>query len=158
MENEKLKEKLNEFKKLLESENNETRKQVHYNSTFNIVNELLKFKKIERAEKFKILMIEYIDELNATDLPLGKIRSAELYKKYVLKSGQFLIHERDFRPKGINILKYLVLGIILDVLAYYFFNNSLPFYFPVITILLILFGIFRERKLISERKCFGINY
>lgn len=72
MNNETLKEKLEEFINLFEHETEEIKEQVNYNSTLNIMNELLKFHHNKESEKYKSLMVEYIDVLKVTDLPTGK--------------------------------------------------------------------------------------
>ncbi len=62
MSNETLKEKLDEFIKLFESESEEIKGNVNYNSTLNITNQLLKFHHSKESEKCKTLIAEYIDE------------------------------------------------------------------------------------------------
>lgn len=79
MSNETLKEKLEEFINLFESETEEIKGQVNYNSTLNITNQLLKFHYNKESEKYKVLIAEYIDELKTTDLPTGKMIQLELY-------------------------------------------------------------------------------
>jgi len=87
MSNETLKEKLEQFINLYESETEEIKEQVNYNSTLNITNQLLKFHHNKESEKYKVLIAEYIDELKTTDLPTGKIPALELYKKYIQEPG-----------------------------------------------------------------------
>jgi hypothetical protein len=158
MSNETLKEKLNEFIKLFESESEEIKGNVNYNSTLNITNQLLKFHNNKESEKYKTLIVEYIDELKTTDLPTGKMTQLELYNKYILKTGNYLVHERDFRHKGTNKIKYITLGIVLDFLVYYFFKSKLPFYFPIFTLIFTFLGIRRTKKMIADKKAFGRGY
>jgi len=158
MNNEILKEKLEEFINLFESETEEVKKQIHYNSTLNITNQLLKFHNNKESEQYKAIMAEYIDELKVTDLPTGKKTSLELYNKYILKCGQFLIYERDFRNNGGNIIKYVGFGIVLDCLVYYFFNSKLPFYLPIFTPIFLILGFRKKKKMITDKKSFGIGF
>ena len=140
MKNEVLKEKLEEFINLFESETEEIKKQIHYNSTLNIINQLLKFHNNKESEQYKTLMTEYVDELKVTDLPTGKRTSLDLYHKYILKCGRFLIYERDFRNNDGNVIKYVGFGIVLDFLIYYLFNSKLPFYLPIFTPIFTILG------------------
>jgi len=158
MENEVLKEKLEEFINLFESETEEIKKQIHYNSTLNITNQLLKFHNNKESEKFKTLMVDYFEELKVTDLPTGKKTSLELYHKYILKSGQFLIYERDFRHNNGNLIKYVGFGIVLDFFIYYFFNTNLPFYLPIFTLIFTIMGFRKKKKMITNKKSFGIGF
>ena len=158
MSNETLREKLEEFINLFESQTEEIKGQVNYNSTLNITNQLLKFHHNKESEKYKVLIADYIDELKTTDLPTGKIIALELYNKYILKTGQYLTHERDFRHKGTNKIKYIGFGIVIDVLVYYFFNSKLPFYLPIFTLIFTFLGIRRTKKMISDGKAFGLGY
>ncbi|GAA4281918.1 hypothetical protein [Gaetbulibacter aestuarii] len=158
MDNETLKEKLNEFIKLFESESDEIKGQVNYNSTLNITNQLLKFHHNKEAEKYKTLIVEYIDELKTTDFPTGTKTQMELYKKYIFKTGQYLINERDFRHKGTNKMKYISFGIVLDFLVYYFVKSKLPFYFPIFTLIFTFLGIRKTKKMVADKKAFGRGY
>ncbi|UKM66628.1 hypothetical protein GSB9_03218 [Flavobacteriaceae bacterium GSB9] len=158
MKNEVLKEKLEEFINLFESETEEIKKQIHFNSTLNIINQLLKFHNNKESEKYKSLMADYIDELKVTDLPTGKKTSLDLYGKYVLKSGQFLTIERDFRNNNGNLIKYLGFGIVLDLLVYYFLNSRLPFYLPIFTLIFTILGVRKKKKMITDKKSFGIGF
>lgn len=158
MNNEALRVKLEEFINLFESETEEIKEQVNYNSTLNITNQLLKFHNNTESETYKVLIAEYVDELKTTDLPTGKIPALELYKKYILEIGRFLIRERDFSHKGTNKIKYTSLGIVLDILVYYFFNSKLPFYFPIFTLIFTFLGIKRTQKAIADKKIFGHRY
>ncbi|WP_223549790.1 hypothetical protein [Aestuariivivens sp. NBU2969] len=158
MSNEALKEKLEEFIKLFESESDEVKRQVNFNSTLNIGNQLLKFHHNRESEKYKALIGEYIDELKTTDLPTGKITQLELYNKYILKAGRYLIYERDFRHKGSNKIKYIVFGIVLDFLIYYFFKSKLSFYLPIFTLIFAFLGNTRTKKMIANKKVFGRGY
>ncbi len=158
MSNETLKEKLEEFINLFESETEEIKKQIHYNSTLNITNQLLKFHNNKESEKYKTLMADYIDELKVTDLPTGKKTSLDFYGKYVLKSGQFLTTERDFRNNNGNLIKYVGFGIVLDFLVYYFLNSKLPFYLPIFTLIFTILGFRKKKKMITDKKSFGIGF
>jgi predicted restriction endonuclease len=158
MNNETLKKKLEEFINLFESETEEIKGQVNYNSTLNITNQLLKFHHNKESEKYKVLIAEYIDELKTTDLPTGKMTSLELYNKYILKTGNYLVHERDFRHKGTNKIKYIFVGIVLDVLVYYFFKSKLPFYLPIFILIFTFLGIRRTKKMITDKKAFGRGF
>jgi hypothetical protein len=158
MSNETLKEKLDEFIKLFESESEEIKGNVNYNSTLNITNQLLKFHHNKESEKYKTLIAEYIEELKTTDLPTGTKTQLELYNKYILKTGQYLIHERDFRHKGTNKIKYITFGIVLDFLVYYFFKSKLPFYLPVFTLIFTFLGIRRTKKMVTDGKAFGRRF
>jgi hypothetical protein len=158
MNNEILTEKIEGFINLFESESEELKGQINYNSTLNISNQLLKFHHNKESEKYKVLIAEYIDELKTTDLPTGKKTSLELYEKYILKTGRYLIRERDFRHKGTNKIKYIGVGIVLDVLVYYLFNSKLPFYLPIFTLIFTFLGIRRIKKAITDRKVFGYGY
>ena len=158
MSNETLKEKLDEFIKLYESETEEIKGNVNYNSTLNITNQLLKFHNNKESEKYKTLIVEYIDELKTTNLPTGTRTQLELYNKYILKTGQYLIYERGFRHKGTNKIKYITLGIVLDVLIYYFFKSKLPFYLPIFTLIFTFLGIRRMKKMVTDRKAFGRGF
>ncbi|WP_242131170.1 hypothetical protein [Aestuariivivens marinum] len=158
MSNESLKEKLEEFIKLFETETEEVKGQVNYNSTLNIGNQLLKFHYNRESEKYKALIAEYIDKLKTTDLPTGKITQLELYNKYILKAGRYLIYERDFRHVGTNKIKYIIFGIFLDFLIYYFFKLKLPFYLPVFTLIFTFLGNRRTKKMIANKKAFGRGY
>ncbi|MAB49523.1 MAG: hypothetical protein CMC05_12930 [Flavobacteriaceae bacterium] len=158
MSNETLKEKLEEFINIFESETEEIKGHVNYNSTLNIGNQLLKFHHNREAEKYKTLIVEYIDKLKTTDLPTGTKTQLELYNKYILKTGKYLIHERDFRHKGTNKLKYIAFGIILDFLVYYFFKSKLPFYFPIFTLIFTFLGTRRTKKMIAGKKVFARGY
>ena len=158
MSNESLKEKLEEFIKLFETETEEVKGQVNYNSTLNIGTQLLKFHHNRESKKYKALIAEYIDKLKTTDLPTGKIPQLELYNKYILKAGGYLIYERDFRHKGTNKIKYIIFGIVIDYLVYYFFKLKLPFYFPVFTLILTFLGNRRTKKMTANKKVFGREY
>jgi len=158
MSNETLKEKLKEFINLFESETEEIKGQVNYNSTLNIGNQLLKFHHNREAEKYKTLIVEYIDELKTTDLPTGTKTQLELYSKYISKTGRYLIYERDFSHKGTNTLTYITFGIVLDILVYYFFKSKLPFYLPILTLIFIFIGNSRTKKVIANKKVFGRGY
>ena len=158
MTNEILKEKLEVFKKRFELESEKIKNDIHYQSILNITNSLSRINNKKESEEHKQLLSEFLDQVLEIDLPLGKMESLDLYNKYIHKPGQYLIRQKDFRTNAGVLLKNVIMGIILDIIVFYFFNDKLPFYFPIFTLILGIAGYRWKRIAIKENRYFGIGY
>ena len=158
MENEVLKEKLKSFINRFESESERIKSQVHYQSVLNITNALIKIHNKEESENPKQMLSEFINQALEIDLPLGKLESLDLYNKYLLKSGQYLIRYKDFRTNAGVLHKNIIAGIIVDSIVFYFFKDKLPFYFPIFTLILGIAGYRWKKITIKENRYFGSGY
>ena len=157
MTDEILAEKLESFKNRFASESNEIKNQVHYQSVINITSQLVKIANKKETEPYKLASFAFFDNIEKLDFPLGKSESMELYKNYVLYTGQYLIRKKDFRSSW-DILKYIGIGILADFIAYYLTKSMLGFYLPVFTLIFVILGLRSQRTKKIKMQYFGIGY
>ena len=157
MSNEILKEELESFIMRFEYESDEIKRQIHYQSVINITEQLIKIVNDNETEEYKLAGVEYFNNIQKIDFPLGNIESMNLYKSYIQKSSKLLIPRKDFRSSA-DILKYIILGILLDIGIYYFTKTILPFYLPVSTLILTFLGYRSRSKKKNMKKYFAIGY
>lgn len=157
MINETLKRELESFINRFESESEEIKSQVHYQSVINITEQLAKIANDSNTEKYKTAGVNFFNGIKNIDFPLGKIESLDFYNSYVLKCGQFLTRRKDFRSNA-DILKYIVLGILLDIGIYYFTKTMIPFYLPISTLTLTFLGYRSRNRKKKKNKYFAIGY
>ncbi len=157
--NDLLEKELSAFISRFENESKEVKSHVHYHSTLNITNQLLKISdEIKRFKKCKESTLSYFEELKPMDFPTGKLISNELFHNYLFETGSFLIKERDFRDNKGNVIKYISVGIVIDIIIYFISKNVVPFYFPITTLIFTYLGFKRREKAIIEKKAIGVGY
>ncbi|WP_416442724.1 hypothetical protein ACH3O9_17900 [Leeuwenhoekiella sp. A16] len=150
-------EKLEFFRNRFESEDNEIKNQIHYQSVINVTTQLLKIANKIQTEPYRLAGVNFFDHIEKIDFPLGKSESLELYKNYILYTGRYLIRKKDFRT-GADIGKYLIGGILLDSIAYYFTRSMFSFYFPIFTLIFGLLGLKSRRSKKNKMQYFSIGY
>ncbi|MEM7185640.1 MAG: hypothetical protein AAF466_03185 [Bacteroidota bacterium] len=158
MTRELLKSLLEDFVERFETATEAHKRSVHYQSTLNITRQLLIMYHNKKAEENRQLMIQYFQEIEKIQLPIGRLESLNLFEDYLMKTGQFLIYERGFAfVQGSNTIN-IVVGLILDAVLFYFMKDHVPIYVPIVTMVLLIYAKFRKRALIKGQKCFGLEY
>lgn len=147
MINETLKENLEPL--INQFEFDEINNQVNYQSVIIITKQLAKTTNDSETEKQITTRVNFFNKIKYC-FPLGRVESLGFYKSYVLKCGQFLTGKRDFRSNG-DILKYIVLGILLDIGIYYFTKSIFPFYLLISTLTLTFIGWRQELETKKEQ-------
>jgi hypothetical protein len=153
-------EKSAEFVSEFENAPERIKELLHYQSTVNVSNEIIRFNNSE-AHALKDKLLEYfelvkeidfsVDEKDYSEIQKQKAESRKRYQKYIYPAGSFLMWESEFTTK-LPIGFYLFIGIIADLIVYYNFTKEIV---PLATIALIGIGIlFRKRKR-NEQKVFG---
>ncbi|MDA9970483.1 hypothetical protein N9E56_01470 [Flavobacteriaceae bacterium] len=150
--NEILKNKLNNFTRILENKNESERKLYHYRSVLNLVNGLLLVGH-KNSLSLKKLMIEYFKSLEELNYLMDQTNSLQFYKNYLLPVGQYLAEARGFRSKS-DIFKYIILGLVIDFSVFFIFEFKL-FGF---TLVLFLIGYNKLRRKKKSNKFFSINW
>tara|TARA_R110000823_G_scaffold309545_2_gene433853 strand:- start:33205 stop:33681 length:477 start_codon:yes stop_codon:yes gene_type:complete len=146
---------LAEFVRRFESETDQIKKQVHFNSVQNITNGLIKIWNKPECEKLISQLQEYFREIKSMNYPIDKIISASQYKNYIYPAGSYLIFNKSFITKA-SFKAFIIWGLIFDIVFYFISNMYLNFYFPFFTPLFTLLGWLKQRKAIKEKRIFGI--
>ncbi len=143
-------EKLSEFVLNFRDAPKRTKELVHFQSVINISQEIIQLNNCE-ADALKNLILEYfdivreIDYSNDTyinDIHDKKKKSLNLYHKYIIPVGKYLVKERRLRP-DLPLGMSLIFGIILDIVIYYFISKNL---IPLITILIFILALIVKDK------------
>ena len=155
--NEKLTiEKLN-FINAFENEKIEIKNQVHYQSVLNMVDGLIKIKNKRDTKEYKILLLEYFNEIKTKKFPLQKLDSMVLFNEYLFPPSKYLMGRGNFRSKA-DLKRLMIFGLIFDLILFLIIKKHLPFYVPFISILLIMRGYRKQKKAIKEKRFFNSNY
>jgi len=152
-----LKQKLEDFNKRFENEPDYIKKQVNFQTVQNVTNQLFMMYNKKEIEPLKILMIDYFDKVEKEDFPTGGLLRNELYGKYILKVGNYLMKKKDFCSNTDLFLKTLI-GVILDSIIYYFTKDMLSFYIPIATILMFAVGYNYRRKSKAANRFYSKGY
>ncbi len=152
--NERIKKERLKFISNLERRDRSEKKLYHYHSVLNLSNGIIKYNDIN-SNSSKELIIKYFGEINELkDSLIDREQSFYFYKEYLLPVGRVLIKKADFRTKG-DILKYIVLGIILDLIIFGFLLKS---FYVVFTFIFLLIGYLRRKEKIRKNKFFSVNW
>ena len=150
--NEILENKLYEFTYILENKNESERKLYHYQSVLNLVNGLLLVGH-KSSLLLKNLMLEYFKSVEDLNYLMDQKNSLQFYKNYLLPVGQYLAEARGFRSKS-DLLKYIILGLVIDFSIYYIFELKLFVFTPS----LFLIGYSKLKRKRKNNEFFSINW
>lgn len=149
---ETIRNEMEQFVSNLERRSRSEKRLCHYRSALNMANGLLSFC-AKSSEPFKILMIEYFQTVRDLNYSIDRYNSIILYGQYIRPVGRYLIKRREFKTKG-DIITYIVIGLIIDSLVYFFIGK----YYFVFTPLLIFIGIIWLKYKIKKREFFNIRW
>ena len=149
--NEIIEKELSNFILNLEMRSIAEKKLFHYQSVLNLSNGLMELGN-SSSKSFKELLITYFKSVNDLNYLIDKEKSSALYKNHLLPIGRHLIEKKNFGSNG-DIIKYILLGFILDSIMYYFFKTYFLF-----SIVLIFIGYFRRKKKKEEKKYISLYW
>ena len=151
--------KLNEFIYTFENSPEQVKELVHFQSTINVSREIIRFNNSE-ANALKDKLLEYFelvkeiefleDKSNNVEFLNQKAESRKRYTHYIYPVGSFLMWESEFSTR-LPIGFYILVGVIADLLIYYFYSKSLV---PLGTIVFIGIGILFRRRKRNDQKVF----
>lgn len=152
--NEKIKKDLSIFISNIEDFDLSEKRLYHYHSVLNLSNGIIRYNDIN-SNFSKELIIKYFEEINELkDSLLDREQSFYLYGEYLLPVGRQLIKKADFRTKA-DVFKYIVVGIILDLIIFGFLVKS---FYVVFTFIFLLIGYLRRKEKIRKNKFFSVNW
>ena len=151
--NEKINKEKEEFVITLKNMSTVEKKKYHYHSVINLSNGLILLNNNDSHQPFKELILEYFNLIKELNYLVSQKESLIYYKKYILPIGQHLTKHSGFRTKW-DILKYIIAGIVVDFMFFYFFKS----YYFIATPILFFIGYLKQKKIIREKKLFSINW
>tara|TARA_Y100000034_G_C6717097_1_gene317072 strand:- start:174 stop:635 length:462 start_codon:yes stop_codon:yes gene_type:complete len=149
--NHQLEEKLTDFISKLE-EDNELKKNYHFNSVINLTIGIIKHNN-EEANEMKSLLLKYFNKIQYEKL--NKLESIVLFEKYILPLSRFMIKTEKYGTKS-NLLIYLSIGLILDVLTW--LSNIIGPFLPLFLITFCALGFYSRQQKIKKGKFFAMNW
>ena len=148
--NEVIKKELQKFILNLENADEIIKKRYHYGSVINLSNGILLYSDGVTAS-LKQNIIEYFEVVNSLNyLLIGKVKSMELYRKHLQKTGNYLIKNSNFSTR-FDFITYSFTGIIFDIIFYY----SAGYLFIVFTPIMTIAGFIRRRVRMKKNKYFS---
>ncbi|QNJ98159.1 hypothetical protein ALE3EI_1603 [Constantimarinum furrinae] len=150
-----LQEKLKEFIHNNESQSDFSKRRIHYNSTINITNGLLRTWDKSKFEEYEKNLLTYFSLIKDQEFPLEKGQSIYNYHEFLLPVGRYLISKMNFISKA-NLKVAIIFGLFLDIL-FYFLSTKFEFlYFPLFTLILTIIFFYKQRLAIKEERMFSI--
>lgn len=157
MLNDTLNNKLESFISRFEHNENQIKKQVHYNSVKNITLELLMVKNKKQVKKHMESVLKFFDEIENMNFPIEKLLSEKLYHKYIFEAGRYLMHKSDFKTNG-SLLFIVLLGVIIDFIVFYFDLLLLGLFIPMFTVLFFIYAYKVKSRAVNENRFFMKNW
>lgn len=151
--NNKIQDELSLFISNLENRDKVEKNFHHYRSVVNLANGLLLVGDYSSIAQKKSIL-NYLEAVKDLDYMIDQHNSLELYKNFILPVGQYLTKRRNFRSKW-DILKYLVVGIIIDLVL---MNFVLKTNYFVFTPVLVILGYIRRKIKIKKNEYFSIHW
>ena len=159
----KVNEKLAEFESKFENTSKRKKKLLHYHSTINLGKGIIRYNNTE-ADKLKDLFIEYLELVKHKDLSIDKkdsvanskqkMESIDLFNKYLSPVGSYMILKDGYGIDQSAIFTF-VLGLIIDLLLFFFVLGKLIAFF---TIIFPTISIIRRNKRRANGKVYGMFY
>ena len=143
---------MEQFVSNLEARSSSEKRLCHYRSALNMANGLLSFC-AKSSEPFKILMIEYFQTVRDLNYSNDRYNSFIFFRQYLNPVGHYLINRRAFKTKW-DIITFIVIGLIIDLLVYFFIGK----YYFVFTPSLIFIGIIWLKYKIKKGEFFNIRW
>ena len=151
---EKIKDEQLNFISNIKDMDNDEKRLYHFNSVLNLSNGIIKYNDAD-SNSLKKLIIKYFEEINdLKDSLIDKKQSFYFYREYLLPIGRHLIKKADYRTKS-DILKYIILGFILDLIVFIFIMNR---YYIIFTFIFLLMGYFSRKRKIKKNKFFSTHW
>lgn len=125
----------------------------HFHSVINLAEGLVQLKNDDLNEPYKVLMMDYFEQIKNDNYQIGHPDSLNYFNKYLLPIGKHMIRQQQF-GSNLIILKYFFIGLIMDIVLSLIIDKTLIVFLPSLTILFF----FRRKFKIKQKRFFSINW
>ena len=133
------------------------KKNIHFFSMRNFVFHFDNLPNERIKEKVNLVLDDYINEVQDNYFDYKGIQSYELTSRYMDKLSEIYKTYLGFK----TFLKFrfvIIFGILGDSVLYLLLHNQLNFYFPIITLILLIHYLYTKFFFERRKKVFGIFY